>query len=76
MSKPERLIKKEIEMFDFRWIGRNKGQGMVEYILIVAVVVGIVFAAYKWMGKEVKDQFVDASKTINTAQEEPTQQPQ
>ncbi|MDR1086751.1 MAG: class III signal peptide-containing protein [Endomicrobium sp.] len=52
---------------DFDWVKRNKGQGMVEYILIVAVVVGIVFVAYKTLGKKVKSQFEKASKTIQSA---------
>jgi Flp pilus assembly pilin Flp len=54
-------------MFDFRWLKRNKGQGMVEYILIVAVVVGIVFAAYKLMGEKVAEKFGDATTTIADA---------
>lgn len=63
-------------MFDFRWIKRNKGQGMVEYILIVAVVVGIIFAAYKIMGGKVRDQFSKASETIATADQDTTTQNQ
>jgi Flp pilus assembly pilin Flp len=54
-------------MFDFGWLKRNKGQGMVEYILIVAVVVGIVFVAYKTMGGKVKDKFEEAATKIEQA---------
>ncbi|MDR1696299.1 MAG: hypothetical protein LBR69_06710 [Endomicrobium sp.] len=54
-------------MLNFGWLKRNKGQGMVEYILIVAVVVGIVFGAYKIMGGNVKDKFVDAGNKVTTA---------
>ncbi|MCL2485923.1 MAG: hypothetical protein FWF00_06680 [Endomicrobia bacterium] len=52
-------------MLNFGWLKRNKGQGMVEYILIVAVVIGIVFGAYKLMGGTVKQKFQDANKSIS-----------
>ncbi|MDR2426259.1 MAG: class III signal peptide-containing protein [Endomicrobium sp.] len=51
----------------FRFLRSRRGQGMVEYILIVAVVVGIVFVAYKAMGGNVKTQFTNASNKIATA---------
>jgi Flp pilus assembly pilin Flp len=54
-------------MMNFGWIKRNKGQGMVEYILIIAVVVGIVFVAYRAFGNKVKNQFEKASKTVQSA---------
>lgn len=54
-------------MLNLNWIKRNKGQGMVEYILIVAVVVGIVFVAYKALGKSVKSKFESATKVIQRA---------
>jgi Flp pilus assembly pilin Flp len=54
-------------MLNFGWIKRHKGQGMVEYILIVAVVVGIVFVAYKALGKKVKEQFRKAAQTVEKA---------
>lgn len=59
-------------MLNFRWIKNRKGQGMVEYILIVAVVVGIVFVAYKALGGQVKDQFTKATKVVTTADQEDT----
>ncbi|OEG71675.1 hypothetical protein ATZ36_13495 [Candidatus Endomicrobiellum trichonymphae] len=51
------------KMLNFSWIKRHKGQGMVEYILIIAVVVGIVFVAYKTLGKKVKEKFESATET-------------
>jgi len=57
-------------MLNFGWIKRHKGQGMVEYILIVAVVVGIVFVAYKLLGGKVKAQFDSATKVVEKADKE------
>ncbi|MDR0800866.1 MAG: hypothetical protein LBN01_05045 [Endomicrobium sp.] len=54
-------------MLNFGWIKRHKGQGMVEYILIVAVVVGIVFVAYKTLGNKVKEKFESATETVQKA---------
>jgi len=54
-------------MLNFNWIKRHKGQGMVEYILIIAVVVGIIFVAYRTLGKKVKDQFKRATETVEKA---------
>jgi Flp pilus assembly pilin Flp len=56
-------------MLNFKWLKSHKGQGMVEYILIIAVVVGIIFGVYKLMGQKVKDQFQKASETVETAGE-------
>ena len=63
-------IRRNVKMLSFKWLKNNKGQGMVEYILIVAVVGGIVFAAYQMMGGKVKDQFERAAGEINTAHQE------
>ncbi|GHT44766.1 hypothetical protein AGMMS49936_00770 [Endomicrobiia bacterium] len=57
-------------MLDFEWVKRHKGQGMVEYILIIAVVVAIVFVAYKALGSKVKGQFEKATKTVEKADKE------
>ncbi|MDR2708501.1 MAG: Flp family type IVb pilin [Elusimicrobiota bacterium] len=57
-------------MLNFKWLKNHKGQGMVEYILIIAVVVGIIFGVYKLMGGKVKEQFQNAADTIETATEE------
>jgi Flp pilus assembly pilin Flp len=54
-------------MLKFDWIKKHKGQGMVEYILIIAVVVGIVFIAYKTLGQKIKAQFESATKTVQNA---------
>jgi len=54
-------------MLNFNWLKKHKGQGMVEYILIVAVVVGIVFVAYKALGNTVKSKFESADKTVQSA---------
>ncbi|MDR1196267.1 MAG: Flp family type IVb pilin [Endomicrobium sp.] len=51
----------------FRFLRNRRGQGMVEYILIIAVVVGIIFGVYKTMGGKVKDQFVKATTEIVNA---------
>ncbi|BCI50718.1 Flp family type IVb pilin [Candidatus Endomicrobiellum trichonymphae] len=54
-------------MLNWGWIKRHKGQGMVEYILIVSVVVGIIFVAYKSLGEKVKEQFESATETVQKA---------
>jgi Flp pilus assembly pilin Flp len=48
----------------------NKGQGLVEYILIIAVVVGIIFSAYKIFGTKIEEQFQNATEQIQTADKE------
>jgi Flp pilus assembly pilin Flp len=54
-------------MLNFNWIKKHKGQGMVEYILIIAVVVGIVFGAYKLLGGKIKAQFEKAQTKVGNA---------
>jgi Flp pilus assembly pilin Flp len=58
------------KVLNFNWVKRHKGQGMVEYILIIAVVVGIVFVAYKALGTSIKKQFTSATKVVQKADEE------
>jgi Flp pilus assembly pilin Flp len=53
-------------MFDFRWLKERKGQGMVEYILIVVVVVGIVLVGYKMFGGNLKEAFTEGGKKISS----------
>jgi hypothetical protein len=53
-------------MFDFSWIRRNKGQGMVEYILIVVVVVGIVLVGYRTFGEKIRDSFKSGGEKIES----------
>jgi len=48
------------------WIRGRKGQGMVEYILIVVVVVGIVLAGYKIFGGQIKAAFTSGGDKIET----------
>jgi Flp pilus assembly pilin Flp len=57
-------------MLNFNWIKKHKGQGMVEYILIIAVVVGIVFGAYKILGGKIKAQFEKAQAKVEKADDE------
>lgn len=54
-------------MFKFMPLRNRSGQGMVEYILIVIIVVTIVFIAYKAMGGAVKKQFEEAKTNIEQA---------
>jgi Flp pilus assembly pilin Flp len=57
---------KEGKMFDFRWLKEHKGQGMVEYILIVVVVVGILFAGYSIFGGKVRQAFEHGGDKIES----------
>jgi Flp pilus assembly pilin Flp len=40
---------------------------MVEYVLIVAVIAGIVFVSYKALGKKVKEKFESTTETVQKA---------
>ncbi len=53
-------------MFNLSWLKGNKGQGMVEYILIVVVVVGLVLVGYKTFGGKVKEGFEEGAGKIQT----------
>ncbi len=44
----------------------RKGQGMVEYILIIVLAVIVVIAGVKLFGKNVKQMFSNANETIET----------
>lgn len=55
----------------FKFLRNRKGQGMVEYILIIAVVVGIILGAYKLFGTSVKEQFESAKDDVDNARIEP-----
>jgi Flp pilus assembly pilin Flp len=57
-------------MFDFGWLKRHKGQGMVEYILIVVVVVGIIFAGYRIFGEKIHNAFTEGGKKIESESKE------
>jgi pilus assembly protein Flp/PilA len=56
-------------MFNLRFLRNTKGQGMVEYILIVIIIVIIVFAAYKMLGQTIAQKFTKASEEISRADE-------
>ena len=45
----------------------NKGQGMVEYILIVGLIALLVFAAVKTLGTSIKSGFTAASGQVTAA---------
>ncbi|MDR3071259.1 MAG: hypothetical protein LBU29_01475 [Endomicrobium sp.] len=51
-------------MLNFNWVKKHRGQGMVEYILIVVVIVGVVFVAYKTFAKKLKDKFIGITEVI------------
>ena len=45
---------------------KRAGQGMVEYILIVALVAIVVIAAIKVFGKKVSKSYKDTAQTIES----------
>ena len=44
---------------------RSRGQGLVEYILIVALIAILVIAALKFFGKKVGDSYEKSAETIH-----------
>ena len=57
-----------MKKFMEKYLGK-KGQGMVEYALIIAFVVGIAAVAFggeSGLGKAIKDTFTKATTTLNT----------
>lgn len=44
----------------------RKGQGMVEYILIIVLAVIVVIAGVKLFGNNIKQMFSNANETIET----------
>lgn len=44
----------------------KKGQGMVEYILIIVLVVIVVIAGVKMFGNKVHDMFEDSTQKISS----------
>ena len=57
-----------LEALRVKYLGK-KGQGMVEYALIIAFVVGIAAVAFggeSGLGKAIKDTFTKATTTLNT----------
>lgn len=54
----------------FSWLKSEKGQGMVEYGLILALVAVVVIAALTALGGKLSDLFTGVSDTINPHQPE------
>jgi Flp pilus assembly pilin Flp len=48
-------------------MGREQGQGMTEYALLLIVIVGVVFAAVKLFGVSLSGLFSKAIDTITNA---------
>jgi Flp pilus assembly pilin Flp len=48
-----------------RFISGKKGQGMTEYILIIALVAILVLGAVKMFGGKIKDAFTKASSKVD-----------
>lgn len=46
--------------------GRSKGQGMVEYILIVALIAVIVIAGVRLFGGQVRDLFKNSADRVQS----------
>ena len=49
-----------------KMLRNNKGQGMVEYILIIVLVVIVVIAGVKMFGGKVNTMFQDSTQKIST----------
>lgn len=43
----------------------RKGQGLVEYIILIGLVAMVVFAIVKTFGSDLKTQFTNANKTVS-----------
>jgi Flp pilus assembly pilin Flp len=65
--KRQKIKRGQEKMLNFSWIKRHKGQGMVEYILIAAVIAGIIFVAYKSLDKKVKEKFESTTRIAQKA---------
>jgi pilus assembly protein Flp/PilA len=50
-----------------KFLKLKKGQGMTEYILIIALIAVLVIGAVKVFGGKVKKGFADSSEKIGTA---------
>lgn len=44
----------------------HKGQGLVEYIILIGLIALVVFAIVKTFGSDLSSQFSDADSKINT----------
>jgi Flp pilus assembly pilin Flp len=45
----------------------RKGQGMVEYILLIIIILVVLFAAWKILGKSISGQFTKQAGKIDSA---------
>jgi len=53
----------------YKILGNQRGQGIAEYILILALIAMIAFAVVKVLGKNVKTLFQKAGDKVETAGE-------
>lgn len=49
----------------FKFLRNRRGQGMVEYILIIVVVVAIILVGYRMFGNKVKGAFQQGGERID-----------
>lgn|GEM_PF-3786694 len=56
-----------LRMLRFKILGNRKGQGIVEYILIVVLLAMIAFAVVRTLGVNVKDLFNRAGTKVQDA---------
>jgi Flp pilus assembly pilin Flp len=49
-----------------KYFSSRKGQGMVEYVLIVALVAVVCVAGFKVFGKQIRQLFIGSSNKIQT----------
>ena len=61
-----KYIKENNLILGEKMLRNNKGQGMVEYILIIVLVVIVVIAGVKMFGGKVNNMFQDSTQKIST----------
>ncbi len=54
-------------MIRYKILGNRKGQGIAEYILILALIAMIAFAVVRTLGKNVKTLFKNAGDKVSDA---------
>ena len=54
-------------MIRYKILGNRKGQGIAEYILILALIAMIAFAVVRTLGKNVKTLFQKAGDKVSDA---------
>lgn len=55
--------------------GSRKGQGMVEYGLIIGLVVVIIIAAFTFLNQPLRDLFNNIGQILTNAKPDPTKAP-